>query len=483
MNPGFVVKLRPTGPWRIGSDSGARNRVDAIYHSDSLYAAVASAMARLGMLEDWLEATARAANPAVRFSSCFPFQDGVDYIVPPRTAWPPANAGASSRVRWKSARFVPVSLLPAILAGRKLDDHKWTVDGLSECLTPAGRPGPFRTSVRSNAAVDRLTGAAERHTVACTEFRTGAGLWAIVAFADEAARERWQDPVKAAFRWLADSGFGGERSRGWGRSEAPEFVEGRLPELVLKPLESGGQGLGAGGRGVDVELAEPAPVEEPPAEPEPTAPVEEPETAPSVEEPVVEPPVVEPPEEPASAEASVMAVGEIAALEAPAQLDDRGQAEAPETAPVVEEVPEVLEQAVSPADVEPEQVAEAAEEAAVAAGAVTEADAAQAPAQSSASDQGPAVQRHWLLSLYSPAPVDAVDWAKGNYAVLTRGGRIESPAGTGELKKQLTMVAEGSVVCATEPPQGAAPDVAPDGFAHPVYRAGFAVSISLPEGR
>ncbi len=28
MNPGLVVKLRPAGPWRIGPDSGARNRVD-----------------------------------------------------------------------------------------------------------------------------------------------------------------------------------------------------------------------------------------------------------------------------------------------------------------------------------------------------------------------------------------------------------------------------------------------------------------------
>ena len=51
MNPGLVVKLRPAGPWRIGPDSGARNKVDAIYHSDSLYAAVTSAMARLGSLD------------------------------------------------------------------------------------------------------------------------------------------------------------------------------------------------------------------------------------------------------------------------------------------------------------------------------------------------------------------------------------------------------------------------------------------------
>jgi CRISPR/Cas system CSM-associated protein Csm4 (group 5 of RAMP superfamily) len=90
---------------------------------------------------------------------------------------------------------------------------------------------------------------------------------------------------------------------------------------------------------------------------------------------------------------------------------------------------------------------------------------------------------YWLLSLYSPAAGDSVDWARGNYAVLARGGRVDSPAGTGELKKQLRMVAEGSVVYAGSAPAGSAPDVAPDGFAHPVFRAGFALAIPLPEGR
>ena len=74
-----------------------------------------------------------------------------------------------------------------------------------------------------------------------------------------------------------------------------------------------------------------------------------------------------------------------------------------------------------------------------------------------------------------------MDWTKGDYYVLARGGRIESPAGSGELKKQLQMVAEGSVVHAAAPLHGAATDVAPEGFAHPVFRAGFAVSIPLPE--
>ena len=90
---------------------------------------------------------------------------------------------------------------------------------------------------------------------------------------------------------------------------------------------------------------------------------------------------------------------------------------------------------------------------------------------------------HWLLSLFTPAASDTVDWARGNYTVLTRGGRVDSPAGSGELKKQLQMVAEGSVLYAASVPQGSALDVAPEGFAHPVFRAGFALSIRLPEAR
>jgi hypothetical protein len=37
------------------------------------------------------------------------------------------------------------------------------------------------------------------------------------------------------------------------------------------------------------------------------------------------------------------------------------------------------------------------------------------------------------------------------------------------------------VLVAASDPRGAAPDVAPDGFAHPVFRSGFALSIPLPE--
>ncbi len=385
-----------------------------------------------------------------------------------------------------------------MLAGKRLNDNQWSVDGASGCLVPAGKPGPFRTSVRWNAAVDRLSGASERHGTACIEFREGCGLWTVVGFPDEAARDRWQEPVKAAFRLLADSGFGGERSRGWGRSETPEFVEGMLPGLIIeyKAQEYKGQSPSP-------------PVEEPPTE-EP--PIEEP---PPTEEPVPDP---NPPMEVAKADDGV------AESEAGGTLPDgRGSDEsAPEKEAAVSDAPTEAEvrapDLTAPMRAADEGVPEmeaAAVEAALS-DAPVEAEASESTAPTQAADEGvpemeaaaveaalsdapieaevrapeltepmraaaAPLQAHWLLSLFTPAADDTVDWGRGSYSVLARGGRVDSPAGSGELKKQIQMVAEGSVLYANGIPLGAAADVAPDGFAHPVFRAGFALAIRLPE--
>ncbi|HME07563.1 MAG TPA: hypothetical protein VKG25_10945, partial [Bryobacteraceae bacterium] len=88
-------------------------------------------------------------------------------------------------------------------------------------------------------------------------------------------------------------------------------------------------------------------------------------------------------------------------------------------------------------------------------------------------------QAYWLLSVFTPAASDQIDWASGNYSTLTRRGRIESTAGWGELKQPTPMVAEGSVLVCGSEPQGAVRDTAPAGFAHPVFRAGFAVALPL----
>jgi CRISPR type III-A-associated RAMP protein Csm4 len=483
MNPGLVVKLRPAGPWRIGPDSGARNRVDEIYHSDTLYSAVASAMRQLGMLDEWLAATARAEGPAVCFSSCYPFADEIDFIIPPRTVWPPKAPGMQGRVRWKSARFVPVEVVRSIMAGRRLDHDRWIVDGASQCLVPAGRPGPFRTAVRWSAAVDRLTGNTERHSTACTEFREGAGLWAIVSFADDAARDRWLDLVKAAFRLLADTGFGGERSRGWGRAQTPEFIEGSLPGMILPPprakeprSEKEPRQSWSVAQPVPVEAAtEPAsepeaqaagdnePLPEPPPDPEP--PIQEPDPVPPIEEPPAGDAPVPPAEPPL--EASVRAPEQIEELRAP---EPAAESESPvENESQAEK--ELAFESEPPLEKEPRQSGSGSPK-----GDDVREDAPPLTAQSQ-------TRPYWLLSVFTPAPGDSVDWKRGDYAVVTRGGRIESNARSGDPKKLLRMLAEGSVVFAAEAPKGGAVDVAPEGFPHPVYRAGHAVSIPLPEAR
>jgi CRISPR type III-A-associated RAMP protein Csm4 len=86
--------------------------------------------------------------------------------------------------------------------------------------------------------------------------------------------------------------------------------------------------------------------------------------------------------------------------------------------------------------------------------------------------------RWWLLSLYSPDDSDAVDWAAGDYVTTTRGGWTAG-AGGFEPKKQVRMVAEGSVLVAPAL-RGRSVNVAPEGYPHPVYRYGFALAVPAP---
>jgi hypothetical protein len=256
--------------------------------------------------------------------------------------------------------------------------------------------------------------------------------------------------VRAAFRLLADSGFGGERSRGWGRAEAPEFVDGQLPGIVLPAR---------------VRRAAAALVAAPPV-----AAMKNEEVAPVVAASAV---IDVPPDapltpveiEPKSAESEP----KVAA----------GEGEKSESDP---EAPTLAVEAAEAA-VETEEVAAAsavpAPEAAIAA---PKEDAPVEPQTDTTEIEAPqttAGQPYWMLSLFAPAAGDTVDWTRGDYAVIERNGRIESPVASGGLKKQVNLVAEGSVLIAASAPVGSAPDVAPDGFPHPVFRAGFAVAIPL----
>ncbi|MGH9582515.1 MAG: type III-A CRISPR-associated RAMP protein Csm4 [Bryobacteraceae bacterium] len=87
---------------------------------------------------------------------------------------------------------------------------------------------------------------------------------------------------------------------------------------------------------------------------------------------------------------------------------------------------------------------------------------------------------YWLLSLYSPAAADTIDWSAGEYRLTVRGGRVENASPAAGQKKSLRMISEGSVVAARSEPIGSSLNVAPDGFSRPVRRSGIALALELP---
>ena len=222
MASGFIVRLRPTGPWRLGPSSGARDRVDRVLHSDTLYSALTLAAQHIGILPEWLSVTAEAAQPVVRVASAFPFVGRTLLAPAPRHVWPPA---ASGRTRWKAARFVPLHMVPRLFAYEPLKEDRWAVDPVSEAVLPVEKFGevnpPYRVTMRRTAAVDRITGvSAEPASTACLEFSENAGWWCAVFCPAE-----WTMRLQSLFRFIADAGIGGERSLGWGRSATPEFED------------------------------------------------------------------------------------------------------------------------------------------------------------------------------------------------------------------------------------------------------------------
>lgn len=216
MNPAhrsqaLLFSLRATGPWRLSPPSGAWDEVERLLPSDVLYSAVTTTLFVLGELDAWLDATVRSPA-AVRFTSGYPWQGDMRWVVPPMSVWPLAGVAG-----WQLARFVPLTVVAGLLRGQAPDLTRWSVDLSSECLVASGQAGPFRPVVRSRAAVDRPSGAqAQPHQRACLEFREDAGYWFLAEFADEAARERWELPLRTALRLLGDEGIGAERYRGWG---------------------------------------------------------------------------------------------------------------------------------------------------------------------------------------------------------------------------------------------------------------------------
>ena len=99
-----------------------------------------------------------------------------------------------------------------------------------------GRPRPFRMRPRSRGGGGPLAaGAVEPHATACLEFVPGAGLWAVVWFADGGQLERWRGRWKRRSGcWPIPASAASARAAGAGRRRR-NSLDGTLPDLILPP--------------------------------------------------------------------------------------------------------------------------------------------------------------------------------------------------------------------------------------------------------
>ena len=137
MTSGFIVRLRPTGPWRLGPSSGARDRVDRVLHSDTLYSALTiaadhSESCRIGLRRPLRRRNQPSALARVSFRR--PDASG---------ACAEARVAACHRSKTMAGgRFVPLHVIPRLLAYESLKEDRWAVDPVSESVFPS------RSSVR-----------------------------------------------------------------------------------------------------------------------------------------------------------------------------------------------------------------------------------------------------------------------------------------------------------------------------------------------
>ena len=176
----------------------------------------------------------------MRFSSCFPFQRGRAVRRCRRAA--SGRPPPSLKVRWKGARFVPLSVVEALLAGPAAGR------GALERGRPERVPGAGRmerravpAAIRSGAAVDRLTGDVAAHRTGVPGVRSGAGLWGVApsrtrrpsplgGAGPQAACACWPIPVSAESAPAAGAGRAPPEFRGRRAAGAdPAPGAGRVP--------------------------------------------------------------------------------------------------------------------------------------------------------------------------------------------------------------------------------------------------------------
>jgi CRISPR-associated protein Csm4 len=185
-----AVKLEFKTPVRIGETGIGLESVSEVIHSDTLFSAIANALADLN--EDVMEFIEKVSNGELRISSALPFKRDRYYLPAPVKPY-----------EKKIDPLVPKEVFEELLicdeVGKEVEKEK-----------------PYKEFELPKVAVDRVTANTNIYYVSLLKFDNG-GFYFLV----EGNGRRL---IELALRYLADEGIGGKRTWGLGRFEF-EFTD------------------------------------------------------------------------------------------------------------------------------------------------------------------------------------------------------------------------------------------------------------------
>ncbi len=213
-----IYKLRFRAPVHLGEVGvGVEKVAGKLIHSDTLWAAITHAWARLFGTDP---PTTNA--PPFRLSSAFPFRNTELYFPMPTGFQNMINMEFDPALskRLKKVQFLGLPMLEHIINGELLtEQHVERIIKDSEHLKLN-----IKEELEPHVVLGRTNMASQIYYVGSTWFsstHSDVGLYFMVKFSDESLKSRFD----AIMNFLADEGIGGRRTYGFGKFEPPESEE------------------------------------------------------------------------------------------------------------------------------------------------------------------------------------------------------------------------------------------------------------------
>ena len=223
----WLYRLRPRSPFHFGERGARIESADAVFHSDSLFGALATGIRMWHGAEVLGETLSRfQEQPPFRVASLFPYAGDVLLFPMPMLTLPvEPEAEDRSGIRLRNVRFVSQGILEALLHRRALDGHLsrdnllqggtvWFTHEERASLPPARQEEAlWHRQVVSALSVDRMVAVSQVYRTGLISFSPDCGLYLLVEVEDTGSKAH----VENALDYLSQAGLGGRRSAGHGQ--------------------------------------------------------------------------------------------------------------------------------------------------------------------------------------------------------------------------------------------------------------------------